>query len=329
MKRRMHILAIVVLAAIAGCQKQGSHDVPEIPEEARQMTVRVKSSESEPKFTFLFWEKDHFDNGLQNATAPYFVATPTGEPGSYEEIADRPGETDYNTGRAYPDNYGIVMCTGYGPYAEIEPSDEKHSILEVKYPGSTDVLVARNFLEGSSLYPFQGNLEFQHPQIQLTIRAKLADGMAKYIKGVSFSVGGENLLSALKWDGTQKQYMPSGRHNADWKSETNSEYRNKSDNKLLGTVLVVPKESDQNLLMTSIDLNIFGLIANTEAEAGTDFKMEVTADLTNAQGGGLTLGDSYEILLYFDEDQIEITASKVPWEEGGNILVPIHPIPDV
>jgi predicted enzyme related to lactoylglutathione lyase len=71
------------------------------------------------------------------------------------------------------------------------------------------------------------------------------------------------------------------------------------------------------------------LIANTEAEAGTDFKMEVTADLTNAQGGGLTLGDSYEILLYFDEDQIEITASKVPWEEGGNILVPIHPIPDV
>ena len=113
------------------------------------------------------------------------------------------------------------------------------------------------------------------------------------------------------------------------KIKTTTRLLNKSDNKLLGTVLVVPKESDQNLLMTSIDLNIFGLIANTEAEAGTDFKMEVTADLTNAQGGGLTLGDSYEILLYFDEDQIEITASKVPWEEGGNILVPIHPIPDV
>ena len=36
----------------------------------------------------------------------------------------------------------------------------------------------------------------------------------------------------------------------------------------------------------------------------------------------------YEILLLFDEDQIEITASKVPWQEGGNVLVPVHPIPE-
>ena len=79
--------------------------------------------------------------------------------------------------------------------------------------------------------------------------------------------------------------------------------------------------------MKSIDLTISGLIANTNSEAGSPFSMTVTADLSGVTGGGLCLGDSYKILLLFDEDQIEITAVAVPWQEGGNVLIPIHPIP--
>jgi hypothetical protein len=188
-------------------------------------------------------------------------------------------------------------------------------------------VVPQNYLEGSSIYPFRDNLEFFHPQIQLTVDAKLAETMAKYIKNVKFTVNGANLLSALSWDVESDRYMPSERATSSWSSLVMSEYLNKSEEKTLGTVLVVPKESDDDFLMTSIEISLDGFISNTNTEDGAPFNMSVTADLSGVTGGGLTLGDSYKIHLLFDEDQIEITAVRVPWEEGGNVLVPIHPIP--
>ena len=161
----------------------------------------------------------------------------------------------------------------------------------------------------------------------MTVDAKLAETMAKYIRNVRFSVNGANLLSALSWDVESDCYMPSERSTSSWSSPVMSDYLNKTDVKTLGKVLVVPKESDDGFLMTSIEISLDGLISNTDTEDGTPFNMSVTADLKGVTGGGLTLGDSYEIHLLFDEDQIEITAVKVPWEEGGNVLVPIHPIP--
>lgn len=313
-------------------------DVPVLPEESQEMVINVKSDVPDPKFTFLFWHQEDFVRGLKNENQglaqPYHIAEPTGNIGDYEYKVGTTEATsqdnDYNTGRIYPENYGVAVCTGYGPYTGVVPSKDNsgmtdYSTLDITNPGTTDVLVAQNFLEGSSLFPFRGNLEFFHPQIKLTVDAKLAETMAKYIRNVSFSVNGANLLSALSWDVESDCYMPSERATSSWSSPVMSEYLNKQEPKPLGTVLVVPQESDDNYRMESIDISLSGTIANSDTEEGSLFTMSVTADLS--EDGGLTLGDSYEIHLLFDEDQIEITAVKVPWEEGGNVLVPIHPIP--
>lgn len=344
MNRKWYIYALFVLAAMTGCRKQIMPDaIPVLPEETKEMVISVKSDAPDPKFTFLFWHKEDFDRGLSDANQgiarPYHVSEPTGDIGDYTEPDAATGPSsekkkDYNTGRIYPENYGIAVCTGYGPYDGVTPvkrtylpvETTDYSVLNVKYPGVTDVVVSQNSLEGSSIYPFEGNLEFFHPQIKLTVDAKLAETMAKYIRNVSFTVNGDNLLSALAWDAGSDRYLPSARAAESWSGPV-SEYLNKSEQKPLGTVLVVP-ESDDGFLMTSIEISLDGLISNTDTEDGTPFNMSVTADFSGVTGGGLTLGDSYEIHLLFDEDQIEITAVKVPWEEGGNVLVPIHPLPE-
>lgn len=343
MKGKLYISALFVMAALTGCRKQVVPDVvPVLPEEAREMMISVKADAPEPKFTFLFWHKEDFDRGLLNANQgvaqPYHVSEPTGNIGDYIEqdaTTNEPSEkkNDYNTGRVYPDSYGIAVCTGYGPYDGVTPATRTdmpvetpdYSVLNVTYPGVTDVVVSQNSLEGSSIYPFHGNLEFFHPQIQLTVYATLASTMTKYIKNVSFSVDKDNLLSSLVWNDDVKGYRPSEERPANgWHSGTLNEQINSSDKKQIGKVNVVPRIYE-GWDMESIDITVRGEIGNAVDGEYSSFTMTVPAafnDLT------LELNDSYEIYLIFDEDQIEITAAKVPWEEGGNVLVPVHPIPE-
>lgn len=330
MNRRWYIIALVVLAALTGCRKEAvPDDVPVLPEETPEMVISVRSETPQPKFTFLFWHKEDFDKGLMNA-APYYVASPDGNINDYEEpVVFTDNKNDYNTGKSYPENYGIAVCTGYAPYDGLTP-DENYQTLTVAQPGVTDVLVARNVLEGSAIFPFSGNLEFIHSQIQLTVYATLASTMTKYIKDVSFTVDKENLLSSLVWNADVNGYRPSEvRPSTNWTSQTLDGQVNKSDKKQLGMVYVVPLPSSDDWKMKSIDLTISGKIGNTTDGSYSPFTMTVPAAFIDDSDNELTLGlnDSYKIYLIFDEDQIEITAVKVPWEEGGNVLVPIHPIP--
>lgn len=331
----MYIYALFVLAALTGCRKQAVPDeVPVLPEDAPEMMVSVKADTPDPKFTFLFWHKEDFDKGLKyddgSILQPYHVSSPTGNIGDYMN-------KDYNTGRLYPENYGIAVCTGYGPYDGVTPDERKdlpvetldYSVLNITYPGVTDVVVSENYLEGSSIYPFRRNLEFFHPQIRLTVYATLASTMTKYIKDVSFSVGKDNLLSSLVWNASEKKYLPSEeRPAAGWTSAELAQQINSTDKKPLGTLYVVPMPSE-GLEMKSMELTISGSIGNVADGAYSPFTMTVPAAFKDPDDNELALGlnDSYEIYLIFDEDQIEITAVKVPWEEGGNVLVPIHPIP--
>lgn len=337
MERKLYIL-LALLMVFSGCQDPYDLNLSGPSEHEDEMEIKVKAETDDPKFTFLFWHKADFDRGLQTfggaVASPYHVSDPMGEIGSYEEIVPGDNTTDYNTGRAYPENYGIAVCTGYAPYGSVRPAsvngNSDYRILNVTGSGYTDVLVARNTLAGSSIYPFSGNLEFFHPQIQLTVKAKLAPEMAKYIKDVSFSVGKDNLLSSLAWSTDQKCYLPADQRSAaSWTSNTLNEQINSSDEKTIGMVYTVPAPSDVDMKMMSVDLVISGSIANTIDGDYAPFSMTVPAAFKDENGNDipLELNDSYEILLLFDEDQIEITAVKVPWEEGGNVLVPIHPIP--
>ena len=339
MKRKLYIYAALVLTVLAGCRKSSVPEVSGLPEKGAEMTISVKSGGDDPEFTFLFWMKEDFDRGLLTEggteAIPYHVAYPTGEIGSYEEINPGDNSTDYNTGRAYPEKYGIVTCTGYAPYDGVIPAEtggnKEYQMLNVPDGGYTDVMVSQNSIEGSAIYPFHGNLEFFHPQIKLTVKAKLAPEMAKYIKDVSFSIGKENLISSLTWSTVDKCYLPSDERNAStWTSAVLSQQINSTDEKTIGSAYVIPSPSDPDRKMMEIDLIISGSIANTIDGEYAAFSMTLPVSFKDKNGDDITLelNDSYELLLLFDEDQIEITAVKVPWEEGGNVLVPIHPIPE-
>lgn len=194
-------------------------------------------------------------------------------------------------------------------------------------------MVSENYLEGSSLIPFSGDLKFFHPQIRLSVFASTASTMTKYIKDLSFTIDKDNLLSSLAWSPAQKGYRPSiERHHSNWTSSVLNEQINSSDKKKVGSVYVVPSSSSVDWKMSSIDLTISGKIgiSNAVGSPYSDFNMTVPVIFKDDHDNNLTLelNDSYEIYLIFDEDQIEVTAVKVPWEEGGNVLVPIHPIPE-
>lgn len=327
---------LLALVALTGCRKQAvPDDGPAHPEESQEMVIGVKSNTPDSKFTFLFWHKEDFDRGLLNPNygpaAPYCVSSPSGNIGDYIE------DNKYNTGRVYPENYGIAVCTGFGPYREVyrqeSTTEDDYRYLSVSEPGVTDVVVSENYLEGSSLLPFSGDLKFFHPQIRLSVFAKTASTMTKYIKDLSFTIDKDNLLSSLAWSPAQKGYRPSiERPQSNWTSGELNEHINSSDEKKIGSVYVVPSPSSVDWEMSSIDLTISGKIgiSNAVGSPYSDFNMTVPVIFKDAYDNNLTLklNDSYEIYLIFDEDQIEVTAVKVPWEEGGNVLVPIHPIPE-
>ncbi len=324
MCRRTTILILVLLAAVACSRKQDAYGGAGLRDDGQDMTVRVKAGEEDPKFTFLFWEKSVFDSGI--ASKPYHVSEPTGEIDSYQEVSASDNSTDFHTGRAYPENYEIAVCTGYAPYGSVYPAvSDDYTKLSVSGSGSTDVLVSRNYLEGSSIFPFSGNLYFFHPQIMLVVKAKLKPDMAKYIKEVTFSVGADNLLTSLQWDEDEKCYLPtSERGHSTWTSKVIAQQQiNSSDEKVIGRTYVIPSTSESDGKMNGIDIVVSGSISDSIDGDYVDFSMSVPVHFSDDP---LELNDSYELLLLFDEDQIEISALEIPWEVGGNILVPVHPI---
>lgn len=337
---------------LSGCNSGGDEfDVPPLPMllnamlDTRANEGDATSTVSDASPAFLFYRTSELvEKSYQiSSLTPYCVRLP----GSIDSYKDTP----YDTGINYPENNNSVMATGYAPYDAFLPiadpqlmlKDYSILILEPStntIPGKVDVLVAEELEEASSLRPFTQtkSLTFVHAQTKLVFKARRDDGVKKYFKNVYVSIGGKYLLKTLTWN-TESESSKYFKASASFGDEIMCEIGPGETTTQLQTGVGNERTIDEIYIypgLKKIEFSLSAIMANNVGDLNdadkikevTSSSMEVSFVDENKQPITLQAGDSYEVILVFQEDKIELVGRKMPWEEGGNIIVPVYPLPE-
>lgn len=277
---------------------------------------------------FLFWLDSDFAAIGSDGIQPYFEAWPSQEIDAYKT------ET-YNTGKKYPDNDQYVYCTGFSPATLIIDDDaQNRSWTKLTVPaediGILDVQVAPQHITGKSSQHFETKnpkepLEFIHAQSKIVFKAKMGTEMAmnRYLRNVTITVPGSELMSGLKWE--------SGRYIADRTAgeEASVVLKDPSTTQLdpnqkareIGEVYIYPGKESMKI---KVDIEMSDSPLFTEHEI-ISIEADVDFNLTDSYGSTLRENDAYEIILVINYDSIILKGRKAEWEEGGGLLIPIYP----
>lgn len=336
MKRRIIpiIVCILVLSLFSGCSSDsGQPEVPATPMCINAVTDTRAEGGSTDTPVFLFWRASKLTGvGYDiSQVTPYCVTQPTGSIDDYEK-------TQWDTGINYPENNLPVLATGYCP-STLMPSDDYVTLTVPEgQEGKVDVLVAREMVQGSSLSPYiykednEKSLQFIHAQSMLVFKARRGEGVKKYFKEVYVTAGGSELVSTFAWNETDQYYKAQNEAQKECTigpGETTTQLSDASGQESeVGSIYIMPDKND-------IKVSVKAVMANSQTDLSDSNKTkEVTATSVisfideNKKGITLAEGDRYEITLVFQEDKIELIGRKLPWEEGGNIVIPIYPLPD-
>ena len=277
---------------------------------------------------FLFWLDSDFAAIGSDGIQPYFEAWPSQEIDAYKT------ET-YNTGKKYPDNDQYVYCTGFSPATLIIDDDaQNRSWTKLTVPaediGILDVQVAPQHITGKSSQHFETKnpkepLEFIHAQSKIVFKAKMGTEMAmnRYLRNVTITVPGSELMSGLKWE--------NGRYIADRTAgeEASVVLKDPSTTQLdpnqkareIGEVYIYPGKESMKI---KVDIEMSDSPLFTEHEI-ISIEADVDFNLTDSYGSTLRENDAYEIILVINYDSIILKGRKAEWEEGGGLLIPIYP----
>ena len=277
---------------------------------------------------FLFWLDSDFAAIGSDGIQPYFEAWPSQEIDAYKT------ET-YNTGKKYPDNDQYVYCTGFSPATLIIDDDaQNRSWTKLTVPaediGILDVQVAPQHITGKSSQHFETKnpkepLEFIHAQSKIVFKAKMGTEMAmnRYLRNVTITVPGSELMSGLKWE--------DGRYIADRTAgeEASVVLKDPSTTQLdpnqkareIGEVYIYPGKESMKI---KVDIEMSDSPLFTEHEI-ISIEADVDFNLTDSYGSTLRENDAYEIILVINYDSIILKGRKAEWEEGGGLLIPIYP----
>ena len=277
---------------------------------------------------FLFWLDSDFAAIGSDGIQPYFEAWPSQEIDAYKT------ET-YNTGKKYPDNDQYVYCTGFSPATLIIDDDaQNRSWTKLTVPaediGILDVQVAPQHITGKSSQHFETKnpkepLEFIHAQSKIVFKAKMGTEMAmnRYLRNVTITVPGSELMSGLKWE--------NGRYIADRTAgeEASVVLKDPSTTQLdpnqkareIGEVYIYPGKESMKI---KVDIEMSDSPLFTEHEI-ISIEADVDFNLTDSYGSTLRENDAYEIILVINYDSIILKGRKAEWLEGGGLLIPIYP----
>lgn len=277
---------------------------------------------------FLFWLDSDFAAIGSDGIQPYFEAWPSQEIDAYKT------ET-YNTGKKYPDNDQYVYCTGFSPATLIIDDDaQNRSWTKLTVPaediGILDVQVAPQHITGKSSQHFETKdpkepLEFIHAQSKIMFKAKMGTEMAmnRYLRNVTITVPGSELMSGLKWE--------DGRYIADRTAgeEASVVLKDPSTTQLdpnqkareIGEVYIYPGKESMKI---KVDIEMSDSPLFTEHEI-ISIEADVDFNLTDSYGSTLRENDAYEIILVINYDSIILKGRKAEWQEGGGLLIPIYP----
>lgn len=325
------LILILMVFCLIGCSKE-IRPATDSPMRVSAVTVTPTDFGTETP-VFLFWLQSDFATFAGDLAAePYLVAWP------YLGI-DAYSRQTYDTGKKYPENDGVVCCTGYFPSTLITGRDtEKNHWATLTIPadaiGKTDVMVAPEHITGQASAHFETKpsaepLEFIHAQSKLNFAAKMGTEMAKnrYLRNVKVTIPGKDqFLSSLKWE--------NGRYIADGILQ-DEEYKvilqdpnpaqmdpNELQMRELGSVYIRP---GRNSITFDLEVEMSETVTFDSYE--TIRTSEPTTLYFNTNGSDVTLyeGDEFDIDITILYDSFVITGNKANWQDGGKIPLPFYP----
>lgn len=320
----------------SGCSSEDvSTEIPATPMLINATTETRMDGNNTETPVFLFWKASELISNNYNLTnqSPYCVSKPTAGIDTYKE-------KQWDTGYNYPENNLSVLATGYFP--QTLNTEDNYQTMTIPVPGKTDVMVAQKMVEGSSLSPYtfqedhSSSLQFVHTQTLLIFKAIRHATMKKFVRNVKITMAQEHLPYQLVWraDGLNSCYQvsskadPQNPYSIKGASDQLSAQDEATDQRsLIGSIFIKP-------LSESITITVESEMSNNQGFSSSAItSIETTIDLTNIpkeenseEKALLQAGDKYEITLVFQEDKIELVGRKLPWEEGGNILIPVYPL---
>lgn len=288
---------------------------------------------------FLFWRASDMIGNHYNVApiSPYCVSKPSGAIDNYKE-------TPWDTGYKYPENNLSVLATGYFP--QTLTISGNYATLTIPEPGKTDVMVARTMIEGSSLSPYTYkednslSLQFIHAQTRIDFKAIRHLTMKKRVRNVHITMHEEYLPYQLTWipDEKESRYTvsssnPTQRYKIEGAAEQLSAQTSGSDKNAqsspIGFIYIKPLQAEMKITVRAEMSNYDNFTPLAEVTTEVTIPLDnIPKETGSTETALLQAGDSYEITLVFQEDKIELTGRKLPWEEGGNILIPLYPLPD-
>lgn len=313
---------------------------------------------------FLFWDASTLlrtDPKTDPTPELFFVASPQDSVPVYSPT-DGTTTTDrerwYDTGHPYLDDDQTVLVSGFLPAAvAADADDETKTSMAERYAQLTvppemlaldSVWIAREARLGSSYNPFSKALCFVHASTRLIVKAQLASGMPKQVKGVQVRVSDSSaVLYRLQWQSyeTNSELTKCGYVGApfdkatDWdplteaqKTAVRSRLTSPTYASNLPTALVVSADAKQKAVIDTFYLRpgLSFLTLDIDATMGGTQNYRVRrlpVQLQDAQGQTLTLssGDSYELTLHFSKADVQVSGQIVDFYDGENLYIGVQP----
>jgi len=331
MKRLKYLIFLLLFCA---CSKHSASDgssseirLNSVLTRATAETTSSVDDLTEP--LFVFWKASDFEANPQTLTTPFIAQTPSGTIDDY-------ASTRYNTFVKYPDDNELVYASGFWPAPvtsgtglSFTNADDYTSFdIPEAWVGKKDILIAKPYITGSEGYPFSTPLEFIHAHAQLTIKAKLADDMSKFVKYVSVEFINDSRPERLAWSKADGSYMVTGgrttsRLVTDY-GQTSSNQLSKDRTQTVDNIFIVPTSGSHvtaNIKFQMADESTgFDNNAYAEKESG-DIDIYFLDSSSNYID--LAAGDSYTLTLEFGVKYINLYGRLKSWEDGGYVTVPI------
>ena len=353
--KRVYILAALTatLAALVACDRSGK--------DVSQNMIRFQTMEDSPSDAatragdtnralqpmFLFWTNGHFNDASADGSVDspdFFVQT-----SDYE--IDHWNSTLYNTQKYYPIQDKEIYAAGFAPapgdgyLSFATEGDYSKFVIPANTSGTTtcpddpygvmDILSAPRMTgKDSSPLTAAGPMKFYHAQTKLFFDAKLATTMRKYVKQVKIQLPDALVPRTLEWSETEARYVVKGVEGDEyitlfnyWTDDGTTVADNKRANETmffgvssanfehLGYTYTVPPGSTLSFIVS------FKLSDTDVNPVWKDVTIPIDVDFSTP----LKAGDAYRIKLVIDVLDIELSATKVDWVDGGyvSINVPI------
>ncbi len=334
MKRMLDIS--ILLLVFLGCSKTETEQ-PSDPSTIALSSCLTRATAETAESTeldsplFIFWKASKFDADPQDLAVPFIAQTPSGKIDDYQE-------SQYNTFVSYPTDDELIYASGFWPAPVTSgtgltfSASNNYTSFDVpdEWVGKKDILVVRDVRTGrkSAHFSVLEPLQFIHSQAQISINAKLASNMSKYVKNVRVEFTNASRPERLVWNQLAGRYILEGGRTSSRlvtdAGDTEEFQLSKDRTQHVDNIFIVPTSANHVTVNIKFwmadDADGFQKGIYTEEESGDMDIYFVDGDNNYINLGA---GDSYYLTLEFGVSYIYLYGRLKAWEDGGYVTIPI------